>query len=404
MSALEFYCPGCSYSSPYLKKYLIHLTSTHGTNKHFIVSCPLCNSTFSSARSFSTHISSRHKRRLNDDVENGSVELLDNLVNDRTVFNEMEESAGEGVEEEEDQQQREHAQQNNDSTTSFIKRILHFLFTLQSLYFVSEAAISYVAMNLADILEWILNHNDVVQSAVMLLRQMSNVNHRLTKMKQYFGYSCPQNDSLQVPIRNNKSINVKWSFIPFLENLGNFLKLPEVQADLNRLAVSTNEVMTDVHDGYFASSHPAFKDPTFLKIELNSDDLNITNAVSHKSHKVFFIYWTLLNLKRDHRSGQVSKRLVAACDSAALKYDLLDRVVGDFLDGVKTLCTTGLRVMSAGVEKIYFGGLFFTLGDYPAQQSIHGRKESVAAKKFCPCCDVAADNYIDSIDQVINSS
>ncbi|CAF1394107.1 unnamed protein product, partial [Didymodactylos carnosus] len=105
--------------------------------------------------------------------------------------------------------------------------------------------------------------------------------------------------------------------------------------------------------------------------------------------------------KRDHRSGQVSKRLVAACDSAALKYDLLDRVVGDFLDDVKTLCTTGLRVMGAGVEKIYFGGLFFTLGDYPAQQSIHGRKESVAAKTFCPCCDVAADNYIDSIDQIM---
>ncbi|CAF1466607.1 unnamed protein product, partial [Didymodactylos carnosus] len=152
---------------PYLKKYLIHLTSTHGINKHFIVSCPLCNSTFSSARSFSIHISSRHERRLNDDVDktdsdvqNGSVELLDNLINDRTLFNEMEEKAGE-VEEGEDQQQEEHAQQNNDSNTSFIKRILHLLFTLQSLYCVSEAAISYVAMNLAGILEWILNHNDV---------------------------------------------------------------------------------------------------------------------------------------------------------------------------------------------------------------------------------------------------
>ncbi|CAF1558182.1 unnamed protein product, partial [Didymodactylos carnosus] len=268
-----------------------------------------------------------------------------------------------------------------------IMKILHFLLALQSLFYISEAAVAYVASNLADILEWIIDHGDI-------------------------------------PVDDEKFINVRWSCLPFLNNLSQFLKLPEVQDDLNRAITSTYPVMTDVSDGSFARSHPAFKDHNFLKIELNSDDLNITNAVSHKVHKVFFIYWTLLNLKRDHRSRQVSKRLIAACDSSALKYGLLDQVLADFLQSITKLCRDGIRVMIEGKEKYYrgeyffylefssltklprllnanlLGALFFTIGDYPAQQAIHGKKESVSASRFCPCCDVMSDNYIDSIDQM----
>ncbi|CAF1525608.1 unnamed protein product [Didymodactylos carnosus] len=117
----------------------------------------------------------------------------------------------------------------------------------------------------------------------------------------------------------------------------------EVQDDLGRPAPSNYPVTMDVTDGEFVRLHSLFKNHDFLKIELNSDD---------------------------------------------------------FLHGVTKLCSTGIRVMINGVEKVYYGALFFTVGDYLAQQQFHGRKESVSVKRLCPCCDVSSDNYIDSIDQV----
>ncbi|CAF1595549.1 unnamed protein product, partial [Didymodactylos carnosus] len=62
-----------------------------------------------------------------------------------------------------------------------------------------------------------------------------------------------------------------------------------------------------------------------------------------------------------------------------------------FFSGIKKLCTDGIRAIVNGNEKHYFGALFFTIGDYPAQQAIHGRKESVAANRFCPACDIPVD-------------
>ncbi|CAF0927811.1 unnamed protein product [Didymodactylos carnosus] len=48
--------------------------------------------------------------------------------------------------------------QQEDCILLFIKRILHFLLTLQSMFFMSEAAVSYVATNLCDLLEWAINN------------------------------------------------------------------------------------------------------------------------------------------------------------------------------------------------------------------------------------------------------
>lgn len=45
----------------------------------------------------------------------------------------------------------------------------------------------------------------------------------------------------------------------------------------------------------------------------------------------------------------------------------------------------------------YFGNLFFSLGDYPAQMSLNGFKESVAATHFCHLCDIQHDNLQDDI-------
>ncbi|CAF0862895.1 unnamed protein product [Didymodactylos carnosus] len=384
MSQQSYKCPSCDYACFQLKRYVDHLNDNHGTAKNIFISCQICNTTLC-ARGFSKHVSRFHKTCLsydnNDDdgnssstnncsSENGSIKDRNNcLLNDNDNDNAM------AIPHQEPQQTIEEGV--TDPACLFIMKLLHFLLTRQSLFYVSEAAIKYVASNIADILEWMLSHSEVVRQGILFLRRMSSVNSRLKAAEENFGYEYPQNNNVRIALQNNKFIQVKWSVIPFLKNLAMFLKLPEVQQDLTRPIGTIYPVMLDVTDGDFCRSHLLFQNNQYLKIELNSDDLNITNAVSHKLHKIFFVYWSLLNLRRDHRTGQVAKRLVTACDSKALKHDLFEQILSDFLTGIKVLATDGLRVMVDGSERIYKGALLFTIGDYPAQQAIHGRTESI---------------------------
>ncbi|CAF1258562.1 unnamed protein product, partial [Didymodactylos carnosus] len=186
--------------------------------------------------------------------------------------------------------------------------------------------------------------------------------------------------------------------LPSLRTIGN-----PVQDDLNCSVATTLPAMMDFQDGDFARQHPKFKFNEYLKIELNADDLNITNSISHRVHKVFLIYWSLLNLRREHRSTQISKRIIAACDWKALKHGLPAGILHDFFCSITKLAKDGIKIMINGVEKHYYVSPLYTLGDYPAQQAMHGRKESVSAARFCPGCDVLSNTYVNTIDQLPNN-
>ncbi len=135
--------------------------------------------------------------------------------------------------------------------------------------------------------------------------------------------------------------------MPFLLSLERYLRLPEVQADLHRAAPDYDpNCIQDIHHGDFARSHQHFQKSTYLEIELNSDDLTITNPISHRAHSIFFFYWSLLNVSREKRSKQAAKRLIAACPKWARKYNSLYHTVNDFLMGINTLSTTGRVIVN----------------------------------------------------------
>ena len=102
--------------------------------------------------------------------------------------------------------------------------------------------------------------------------------------------------------------------ISFLQSLKSYLALPEVQADLNRVLPDyDSDCIQDTYDGVFAKYHSYLSKSTYLKIELNSDDLTVTNSISHRTHSIFFFYWSLLNIEGEKRSRQAAIRLVAGC-------------------------------------------------------------------------------------------
>ncbi|CAF4023340.1 unnamed protein product [Rotaria sp. Silwood2] len=151
-------------------------------------------------------------------------------------------------------------------------------------------------------------------------------------------------------MKNKEIKTVKYSYVPFLRSLEKYLRLPEVQADLQRATSDYDpNCIEDVHDGLFARNHQNFKNSSYIKIELNSDDLTITNPISHRAHSIFFFYWSLLNVSREKRSKQSAKRLVAACPKWARKYNSLCHTVDDFLMGINTLSTTDSIIVSPSI-------------------------------------------------------
>ena len=127
-----------------------------------------------------------------------------------------------------------------------------------------------------------------------------------------------------------------------MTSLSNYLRLPEVQADLERVPANYDpNAINAVYDGDLARNHPHFSRQNHLKIELNSDDLTVTNPISHRAHSIFLFYWSLLNVSREKRSKQTAKRLIAACPKWARKYHSLNVTLEDFFMGMKILSTTG---------------------------------------------------------------
>ncbi|CAF1363912.1 unnamed protein product [Rotaria magnacalcarata] len=59
---------------------------------------------------------------------------------------------------------------------------------------------------------------------------------------------------------------------------------------------------------------------------------------------------------------------------------------------MNTLATTGITININGAYETYYGGLFISLGDYPAQISLNGFKESVSATHFYHLCDIEHDH------------
>ncbi|CAF1309486.1 unnamed protein product [Didymodactylos carnosus] len=408
-------CTSCNVPFETLNEYMNHVQKLHNHDTKLIISCHICNATFKSLHSYQSHWTVAHgtaDESSDDQSEDGNnnQDFDDENIPNFQVLN---------TNEIDDDDEVDPIVQPSDRAEHVAQQVLYMLLTLQVMHNVSEECVKYVANSLSEIFIAASDHSDLNFVASMT-KKFTSSHIRTKKATEYYGYVAPITKSYEASFLYNlftvkiakkkeeKKI-VKYVYVPFLKGLQQFLQLPEVQSDLERGQQQTGNIMQDVNDGDLCINHPQFKNPKFLKIELSSDDLNLTNPVSHRSHSIFFFYWTLLNLSREHRSKQTSKRLVAACPKWARKYDALCNTVEDFLSGIQTLSTTGLKdhillvfkqcvlktqrivVNINGQDERYYGGLFMTLGDYPAQMALHGFKESTSANHCCFKCDILSE-------------
>ncbi|CAF3885560.1 unnamed protein product [Rotaria sordida] len=284
------HCSICQIDFNTLSAYVKHHRDLHSHSKKIRLIC-YCGGSFSTLRSLQTHwyrfhnekTEQRHEDIAQDEDEGDQEEFLNADNQEEVPDSEFRLDTSDG----QDQDLENESINTSNGTESlseeeqlkaFEKRVLYLLLTLQTVFYTSEAAIDFVTTNLTELFLAMAAKNLNLNALAVCIDQLKSSHIRKKKATEYFQYIEPVSRSYK---------------------------------------------------------------PNYLKIELNSDDLTITNPISHRAHSIFFFYWSLLNVSREKRSRQATKRLIAACPKWARKYNSLSHTVDDFLMGMHVLSTSG---------------------------------------------------------------
>lgn len=105
-------------------------------------------------------------------------------------------------------------------------------------------------------------------------------------------------------------------YIPLLRSLEIQLRSKSILAMvLNGPDTSQNEnVLTDICDGTVFQNHELFSnDPAALQILLYFDNINLSNPLTNKVHKITLFYYQLGNIRKEYRSKLDPIHLFAVC-------------------------------------------------------------------------------------------
>ena len=179
--------------------------------------------------------------------------------------------------------------------------------------------------------------------------------------------------------------------IPFEENIKQLASMPEVWHYINNPHNSQSHIMRDICDGQFMAEHPFFSShPKALQLILNTDDLELVNALGSKvkKHKLCMVYFKLGNIPPELRSNLNSIQLIGVAKSKDVRAVGPGVLLKDFIASVNKMSTSGILIDVGGTTELLKGALALVPCDTPASQWLVGMKEGVAfAEKSCRGCD-----------------
>ena len=148
-------------------------------------------------------------------------------------------------------------------------------------------------------------------------------------------------------------------------------------------------VLIDFCDGTVFQNHELFSnDPTALQILLYYDDINLSNPLTNKIHKITLFYYQLGNIRKEYRSKLDSIHLFAVCKTSYMRTYGLTRILEPLVKDLKTLGSNRgykFRVWDGHMQ--LRGAVLALLADTPASHLAGAFKESVGgARRKCRHC------------------
>ena len=97
-------------------------------------------------------------------------------------------------------------------------------------------------------------------------------------------------------------------------------------------------VLSNFCDGTFFQNHELFSnDPAVLQIVLYFDDINLSNPLTNKVHKITLFYYQLGNIRKEYRSKLDSIYLLAVCKTSYMGCYGLNCILEPLVKELKSL-------------------------------------------------------------------
>lgn len=212
-------------------------------------------------------------------------------------------------------------------------------------------------------------------------------------MKRHFGLIPPDKIEMgQVRVWRRKprvDLVLKERFayyIPLLDAIKRLLRNTEVRHQVDHPRAFDGKFRS-VLDGHYYRTNEAFRgSENPLAIILYYDEIEVTNALSSKIHKIGMFYWTLANIYPENRSSLNAINLLAAVKYQYIEKFGMQKILKVIARDITILQTEGVVVSINGEDKVYKGSLLLVSADTPAAALVGGFKRSVSASKPCRRC------------------
>eukprot|EP00733_Pompholyxophrys_punicea_P000620 Pompholyxophrys_punicea_v1_NODE_195_length_2835_cov_7.655148.p1 type:complete len:475 gc:universal NODE_195_length_2835_cov_7.655148:2558-1134(-) len=185
----------------------------------------------------------------------------------------------------------------------------------------------------------------------------------------------------------------KGYFIDPMVILQQILHNPFILEHILKNHISLDGVLRDICDGRIYQQHPCVQQRGHetLQIIAYFDDIEVTNPLSSKTHKVGCFYWFLGNIPPNLRSRLKTIFVFAVARSKDIREFGIQKILVPFVRSMNLLSHEGIAINFApGFARQFYGAFLGFLGDTLASQYIGGFKEGVGgAYKICRECDAS---------------
>lgn len=208
--------------------------------------------------------------------------------------------------------------------------------------------------------------------------------------KNMFKYVEP----VKVPLGNDENMTEKFAYyIPVIKTLKGLLESELWKNSVAQQSSETKSELCDINDGQNFKSNKFFNDnPGCLKLILYQDAFEIVNPLgsAKKTHKVVAVYVSVANLPAHIRSNTDHMSLVLLCTENDLKHFGIAKVFSKLLTDLKDLENNGISVAGETIK----GALYCIAGDNLGSHSIGGFTENFSrAPYFCRYCEITRDEF-----------
>ena len=420
----------CGYYSVDYNHMIKHIWDRHSLEPGFSVTCGIasCVNKFTSDRCFRRHIRSKHKqfhlkyikfteegnkKEANDD----DVAIIASYVDDNDNNQEM------------DHDDDDNKANDENHVSDFDALLADSLIELRERHNLTETALSAVCEKIISVLRIDRKHHcSQIKRSLKNNNPTINLDHETKLILE-----CPS--PFNIPLKKYSNTHSLTSFIkakkeyvepqeyllgfqpgslekhctyyiPIPKTLENLLAHEDVLGEVLEYCTETQVDINDkiscykqYSDGSSFQENMLFKEhQNALQIVFYHDDFQISNPLGNKTfkYKISGFYYTIGNLKAEHKSRLKDIQLAMLCPAKLVKVYSYKTILQPLIDDVKLLESVGVNILFDGSTHHFFATISMVIADNLGAHALGGYYQNFSTvQRFCRFCNRVKDNIND---------